>query len=83
MSSMNELIHGVIHGKTVELETDPGLSDGQAVEVLLRPASVRTTPGDGIRRSAGALADDPYWDAIMDEVHQARKQERRSHGEPV
>jgi hypothetical protein len=37
--------------------------------------------GEGILRTAGALADDPYWDAIMDEVHLARKIERRSQTE--
>lgn len=78
---MNELIHGVIHGRTIELQSDPGLGDGLAVEVLIRPAPVPASTGDGIRRSAGALADDPHWDAIMDEIHQARKQERRPHAE--
>ena len=33
--------------------------------------------GEGIRRTAGALVDDPDWDGIMDEIHQARKVERR------
>jgi hypothetical protein len=78
---MSELIHGVIHGKTIELKTDPGIGDGQPVEVLVRPAKLPAKSGDGIRRSAGALADDPHWDAIMDEIHQARKQERRPHAE--
>jgi hypothetical protein len=35
------------------------------------------TWGEGIKRCAGALADDPEWDAIMEEVHQGRKLERR------
>ena len=30
-------IHGVIHGKTIELETESGLDDGQAVSVEIRP----------------------------------------------
>jgi len=29
---------------------------------------------------AGALADDPYWDTIMEEIDQARKVERRPQG---
>lgn len=74
---MSVLIHGVIHGKTIELQSNPGLGDGEPVEVLIRPAASAARPGDGIRRSAGALVDDPHWDAIMDEIHQARKQERR------
>jgi len=76
---MSDLIHGVIHGKTIELQSDPGLGDGQPVEVFIRPAPSVGTSGDGIRRSAGALADDPHWHAIMEEIHQARKQERRPH----
>jgi hypothetical protein len=36
--------------------------------------------GEGILRTAGALADDPYWDAIMEEINQARKVERRPQG---
>ena len=30
-------IHGVIHGKTIELETEPGLPEGQRIAVELRP----------------------------------------------
>ena len=31
------IIHGVVHGKTIELEREPGLNDGQAVSVEIRP----------------------------------------------
>src|SRR5271155_961163 len=30
-------IHGVIHGKTIELEREPGLPDGQRITVEVRP----------------------------------------------
>ena len=30
-------IYGVIHGKTIELDTEPGLDDGQEVSVEIRP----------------------------------------------
>ena len=36
---MSELIRGIIRGKTIHLEKDPGMSDGQEVEVVLRAAS--------------------------------------------
>lgn len=78
---MGELIHGVIHGRTIELQTDPGLGEGQPVEVLIRPAPLPAMPDDGIRRSAGALTDDAHWDSIMDEIYQSRQQERRPHAE--
>lgn len=51
--------------------------DGQQVEVQVKVKSPGKEWGAGILRTAGALADDPYWDAIMDEVQQARKSERR------
>ena len=38
-------------------------------------------PGEGFLRTEGALADDPHWDSIMEEVQQARKIERRRQAE--
>jgi hypothetical protein len=35
-------------------------------------------PGDGFRRAEGALADDPHWDAIMEEIYLERKTDTRS-----
>jgi hypothetical protein len=51
---MSQVIPGVIHGKTIELIADPGLGDGQPVEVFIRATSHGKTSGEGIRRSAGA-----------------------------
>ena len=74
---MTKTIHGTVHGRTIELDEDLGVAEGQQVEVQVK-VTRRTQPwGGGILRTAGALADDPYWDAIMDEIHQARKLERR------
>jgi hypothetical protein len=70
-------ISGKIHGRTIELSEDPGLQDGQNVRVQVTTLPPATEPwGEGLRRCAGALADDPEWDAIMDEIHEARKLER-------
>ena len=33
------VIQGVIHGKSIELHEEPGLADGQRVEVTLRPVT--------------------------------------------
>lgn len=30
---MNKKLHGKIHGKTIELAEDPGVADGQEVEL--------------------------------------------------
>ncbi len=75
---MTKIFHGRIRGRTIELEEDPGIADGQkvSVQVKILPAPSRRT-GDGFLRTAGALADDTEWDAIMDEIYRARKLERR------
>jgi hypothetical protein len=74
---MTKTLHGRVHGKTIELDEDLGVADGQQVEVEIRIIQPTRKWGDGILRSAGALADDTEWDAIMEEIHQARKLERR------
>ena len=74
---MTKTIHGKIHGKTIELDEDLGVAEGQEVEVQVTIVQPPRKWGEGILRTAGALADDPDWDAIMEEVHQARKIERR------
>jgi hypothetical protein len=51
--------------------------DGQEVEVQIKLIPPARPWGEGILRTAGALADDPYWDTIMEEVHLSRKIERR------
>ncbi|HEV3259054.1 MAG TPA: hypothetical protein VG013_19435 [Gemmataceae bacterium] len=74
---MVKVIHGKVHGKTIELDEDLGLAEGQEVEVQVKALPATRTWGEGLRRSAGALADDPYWDAIMEEIYQARKRDTR------
>jgi len=74
---MTKTLYGKVHGKTIELDEDLGVAEGQEVEVQIKVISPTGKWGEGILRTAGALADDPYWDAIMEEVHQARKIERR------
>lgn len=67
-----------VYGRTIELSDDLGLAEEQEVEVHVR--TVRKTSrksGEGFLRTEGALADDTEWDAIMEEVYQARKLERR------
>ena len=53
------ILRGVVHGKTIELEEAPGLPDGQPVNVMIHPLQEgRLAPGEGLRRSFGAWADD-------------------------
>ena len=35
---MTRVLHGVVHGKTIEVTEDLGLVDGQAVELIVTPA---------------------------------------------
>ncbi|MBA3312118.1 MAG: hypothetical protein M3552_22175 [Planctomycetota bacterium] len=72
-------IQGFVRGRSIELNEETGLTDGQAVEVVVTPA--RPAPavwGEGIRRSEGSWADVPEIDAVMERIAQDRKRERRS-----
>ena len=74
---MTKTIHGIVHGRTIELDEDLGVAEGQQVEVQVKVPRPIQQWGGGILRTAGALADDPHWDAIMDEIQHARKVPRR------
>jgi hypothetical protein len=67
-------LKGIVHGRTIELEAEPGFADGQEVTVVLRPALIS---GDGIRQSAGGWADaDDTLDVWLDEMQRSRQQDR-------
>lgn len=54
-------LRGVVHGKTIELDEETGLPEGQRVTVLVQPVSEdehRLPPGEGLRRAFGAWADE-------------------------
>ena len=74
---MIRIVHGIVRGKTIELDETPGMAEGQEVEVQIRIVAPDKKWGEGILRTAGALADDSDWDSIIEEVHQGRKLERR------
>ena len=74
-----KVLRGVVHGKVIKLDDDTGIADGESVEITVRRvAAPDRKPGDGLLRTEGALAEDPEWDAIMEEIQQTRKQERRT-----
>ncbi len=75
---MTKTMHGKVYGRTIELDEDLGVDEGQEVEIQVRVFPAANTAGEGLLRTEGALADDEEWDAIMAEIHQARKLERRS-----
>jgi hypothetical protein len=63
---MTEAVEGVIRGKTIELAIDPGMKEGERVEVLIRRKGERRKWGEGIRSTAGALSEMPpeYFDDL-------------------
>jgi hypothetical protein len=74
---MTKIMHGKIHGRTIELDEDAGAAEGQEVEVQVTFLQQSAEWGEGIRRSAGGWAEYPEMDAIMEKIYQARKEERR------
>ena len=74
---MSRTLHGKVHGRTIELDEDPGVAEGQEVEVQMRVVPAPQNWGDGIRRSAGGWANYPEMDSVMERIHQERKLERR------
>jgi hypothetical protein len=82
---MTQVIQGTITGKTIQLDDDPGLPEGEAVEVVLRqvvPALKKPAWGEGIRRSAGACADVPGFDEAFAQIERERKQAKFRDEEP-
>ncbi|MGA2705705.1 MAG: hypothetical protein ABSH35_32065 [Isosphaeraceae bacterium] len=75
---MTKTIYGKVHGKTIELAEELGVPEGQEVEIQIKVISKPgNKTGEGFLRTEGALADDPYWDDIMEEVHKERKNDSR------
>jgi hypothetical protein len=76
---MIKVVHGVVHGNSIALEENLGLAEGQVVELTVRPVAPPPIgqPGAGLLRTEGALADDPHWDAIMEQIYRERRTETR------
>ena len=68
------VLTGVVHGKTVELDKDAGLPDGQRVSVWIQPKpQSKLPPGEGLLRAFGGWSDDPQGvDRFIDEVRRLR-----------
>ncbi len=76
---MHKVFQGVVHGRTIELAEDPGVGDGQIVHVVLSTPPAAEAWGEGLRRCAGALAD--QWtdedDRVLDQLHEERRRDAR------
>ena len=78
--NMIRRVQGVVHGKMIEIEEDLGLSDGDKVQMIIERADAAPPKwGEGLRRCAGALADD--WtdddDANLNQIRQDRHSDSR------
>jgi len=80
---MNKTMQGIVHGRTIELDDDPGIEEGRKVEVVLRVKQLpgpppRWRPG-GRETAAGMMAD--HWseedDRILEQIYQDRKRDSR------
>ena len=58
MSSRTSVLKGVVRGRIIELEGEPGLPDGQPVTVTVQAVETQPTAGQGLRLSAGTWVDD-------------------------
>ena len=72
---MDTMMHGIVHGKTIELSESTGMPDGTAVQISVKAISPTTAAwGEGRPRCARALADE--WteedDRFLEEIHQER-----------
>ena len=102
MANPSPVLKGVNNGRTIELESEPGLPDGQEVTVTVEPVTVPVPaspptktdaqrrweeaweqvkdlpPGEGLRRSFGAWAEDAEeLDKFLEWSRQQRKLGRR------
>jgi hypothetical protein len=80
---MTKVLRGIVHGRTIELESDTGLEDGQKVEVMLRAKELPGPPPGwqpaSRETAAGMMAS--RWtdedDRILEEIRQERKKDTR------
>lgn len=77
--NLSEMIfQGTVHGRTIEIDRDLGLPDGQAITIVVK--SVPARPADYetlVRRLSGAWASDgPELDQFLRECRQDDSGER-------
>ncbi len=78
MHNSPSLLRGVVHGKTIEVEGELNLPDGQQVAIIVQPM---LSPEEALRRSAGGWADDPEGvDQFVTEMRRLRSLDRPEPG---
>ena len=78
---MKTAIKGVVHGRTIELESDTGLPEGQRVSVVVEPVTTKNSQAalEALKRAAGAWEhDDPEGlEQYLEQTRRQRKVRRR------
>ncbi|MBN2291330.1 MAG: hypothetical protein JXM70_02830 [Pirellulales bacterium] len=73
---MGKKFTGIVRGSIIELDESPGLADGERVKIELETES-HLQWGEGIKRSAGALAEDVEFGKAMEQIQLERKSDSR------
>jgi hypothetical protein len=70
---MSIITEGIIRGRCIDLTEDIALFDGQTVRVTIEEIDAVSKWGEGILRSAGAVADVDELDAVFAKIQDERK----------
>ena len=76
-------VHGTVHGRTIQLDEDLGVAEGQVVEIQVKLIPSPPTWGAGILSSAGGWDEFPEMDRVLEKIHEQRQVERSSFSPPT
>jgi hypothetical protein len=81
MAVDSHIHRGIVHGRTIQLDDDTGLPDGQEVTVTVAPiisGAQQLRPGEGLRQAFGAWAEEAEeLDQFLNETRRSRRRPRR------
>lgn len=82
MDDRGSPLTGIVHGNIIEFPAEIGLPDGQQVTVTVQPVSPGTelAPGEGLRQSFGAWAEDAE---ELDKYLEWNRLQRKIPGRPL
>ncbi len=84
MPTNSDLRHGVVHGKSITLDKETGLPDGQEVNVTVQPVEPdgeHPSRSERLRRAFGGWAEDAK--ELDEYLEWNRRQRKLSRPEPV
>jgi hypothetical protein len=68
-----KILQGIVHGKNIVLADDPGIADGERVDLLILESSHSAPSNEN--PLLGLMADEPdLMDQVMEAVNSAREQ---------